>query len=139
MAVKVVTDSSSDIPSDIAQALDIKVVPLYVRFGDETFRDGVDISPDEFYYRLERNRVRPQTSTPSPGDYADIYNRLAIEADAILSIHLSPRYSSAINTARLAVEYVTPNRKRGALWLAVSLYAGRARSRSRLNAYSGAA
>jgi DegV family protein with EDD domain len=108
MVVKVVTDSSSDIPSDIAQVLDIKVVPFYVRFGNETFRDGVDISPDEFYYRLEHDRVRPQTSTPAPGDYADTYNRLATEADAILSIHLSPRYSSAINAARLAVEYVNP-------------------------------
>ena len=67
MAVKVVTDSSSYFPPDIADELDITIIPLYVRFGDDTYHDGIDISTDEFYTRLAHDRVKPKTSTPSPG------------------------------------------------------------------------
>jgi DegV family protein with EDD domain len=81
MVVKLVTDSSSDIPPDIASELDITVVPLYVRFGDEIYRDGPDISADDFYSRLTRDRTRAETSTPSPGDYTNTYNKLAATAD----------------------------------------------------------
>ena len=102
-----VTDSSSDIPPDIVDELDITVVPLYLNFGDETLRDGVDISIDEFYTRLTRDKVRPKTSTPSPGDYASIYNRLAVGADGIVSVHLSPKYSSALHAATVAKDYFT--------------------------------
>ncbi len=105
MVIKVVTDSSSDIPPEIARELDITVVPLYIRFGDEVYRDGVDISPDQFYDRLARSRILPQTSTPSPGDFSEVYNQLATQTDSILSIHLSPRYSSAINAAMVAKDY----------------------------------
>jgi DegV family protein with EDD domain len=107
MVVKLVTDSSSDIPPDIASELDITVVPLYVRFGDEIYRDGPDISADDFYSRLTRDRTRAETSTPSPGDYTNTYNKLAATADGIVSVHLSPRYSSALNAATLAKGYVT--------------------------------
>jgi DegV family protein with EDD domain len=107
MAVKAVTDSSSDIPPDIADELDITIVPLYIRFGDDVYRDGIDISTDEFYTRLAHDRVKPQTSTPSPGDYARIYSQLEAGADGIVSIHLSPRYSSAMNAATVAKDYVT--------------------------------
>lgn len=106
MVFKVVTDSSSDIPPEIARELDITVVPLYIRFGDEVYRDGVDISPDQFYDKLARSRTLPKTSTPSPGDFSKIYNQLAAETDFILSIHLSPRYSSALNAAVVAKDYV---------------------------------
>jgi len=104
--VKIVTDSSSDIPPEVAQELDITVIPLYVRFGDEVYRDGVDISADQFYDKLAQSRSLPQTSTPSPGDFAEIYNQLATETDSIISIHLSPRYSGALNTAMVAKDYV---------------------------------
>lgn len=104
--VKVVTDSSSDIPPELAQELDITVIPLYVRFGDEVYRDGVDISADQFYDKLAQSRRLPQTSTPSPGDFAKIYSQLAAETDSILSIHLSTRYSSALNAAMVAKDYV---------------------------------
>jgi DegV family protein with EDD domain len=105
-SVKVVTDSSSDIPPEVAQELGITVIPLYVRFVDEIYRDGVDISADQFYNKLARSRIPPKTSTPSPGDFAAIYNELAAETNSILSIHLSPRYSSALNTAMVAKDYV---------------------------------
>jgi DegV family protein with EDD domain len=106
MVLKVVTDSSSDIPPEIARELDITIVPLYIRFANKVYRDGVDISPDQFYDRLTNSRILPQTSTPSPGDFSEVYNQLATQADNILSIHLSLRYSSAINAAMVAKDYV---------------------------------
>jgi DegV family protein with EDD domain len=106
MVLKVITDSSSDIPPEIARELDITIVPLYIRFGDAVYRDGIDISPDKFYDRLAHSRILPQTSTPSPGDFSEVYNQFATQVDNILSIHLSLRYSSAINAAMLAKDYV---------------------------------
>ncbi len=104
-SVKVVTDSSSDIPPEVAQELGITVIPLYIRFGDEVYRDGVEISADQFYDKLAHSRLLPKTSTPSPGDFAEIYSQLAAETSSILSIHLSPRYSSALNAAIVAKDY----------------------------------
>lgn len=106
MSVQVVTDSSSDIPPEVAQELGITIIPLYVRFGDEVYRDGVDISADQFYDKLAHSHILPKTSTPSPGDFAEIYNQLATATDSILSIHLSTRYSSALNAAMVAKDYV---------------------------------
>jgi DegV family protein with EDD domain len=106
MVLKVVTDSSSDIPPEIARELDITVVPIYIRFDNKVYRDGIDISPDQFYDRLARSHTLPKTSMPSPGDFSKIYNQIATETDFILSIHLSPQYSSALNAAMVAKEYV---------------------------------
>jgi DegV family protein with EDD domain len=105
--VRIVTDSSADIPPEIAAELGITVVPLYIRFGDRTYRDGVDITADEFYEKLARAHWLPATSVPSPGDLARIYQELAAGGEDIVSIHLSPRYSGALNVATLAREYVT--------------------------------
>ena len=106
MTVKIVTDSTSDLPAQIAQELGITVVPVYVRFGEMVYRDGVDINTEQLYHKLAHGCVLPRTSTPSPGDFADAYNRLAAEADEILSIHLSAKYSGTYNAAKLAKEYV---------------------------------
>jgi len=103
--VKIVTDSGSDIPPEVAQELGITVIPLYIRFGDEVYRDGVDISADQFYDKLAHSRILPKSSTPSPGDFAKIYNQLAAETDSILSIHLSTRYSGTYNAATVAKGY----------------------------------
>ena len=103
--MKIVTDSGSDIPPEVVQELGITVIPLYIRFGDEVYRDGVDISADQFYDKLTHSRILPKTSTPSPGDFAKIYNQLAAETDSILSIHLSTRYSGTYNAATVAKDY----------------------------------
>ena len=103
--MKIVTDSGSDIPPEVVQELGITVIPLYIRFGDEVYRDGVDISADQFYDKLAHSRILPKTSTPSPGDFAKIYNQLAAETDSILSIHLSTRYSGTYNAATVAKDY----------------------------------
>ncbi len=107
MTVKIVTDSLSDITSDIAQGLGITIVPLTVSFGRESFLDRVTMTTDEFYYRLTHDATWPTTTQPSPGDFVNIYNKLAEETDEILVVTLSSKlsgtYESALN-ARSLVE-----------------------------------
>ncbi len=106
MPIRIVTDSTADLTLDIATALGITVVPVYVRFGNEVYRDGVDISHDEIYRRLQTDRLHPTTSQPSPGDFARVYRQLAREADTIVSVHvtskLSGTYQSALQGKELA-------------------------------------
>lgn len=104
--VKIVVDSTADMPAELCREFDIQVVPLQVRFGDETFRDGIDISRDEFYQRLVTSSTLPTTSTPPPGAFVEVYERLARETDAILAIHLSGKLSSTVGVARKAAEMV---------------------------------
>ena len=88
MTIKIVTDSTADLPQALAEELGITVVPLYVQFGNKTYRDRIDISEDEFYEKLLNDPVHPTTSQPSPQDFADVYNKLSKQADGIVSIHI---------------------------------------------------
>ncbi len=106
MAVKVVTDSTCDIPSQLAKDLGITVVPIYIVFGDKSYRDRVDISEDEFYDKLINGPVHPTTSIPTPKDFADVYNKLAGETDEIISIILTSKESGTYNSALLGKEHV---------------------------------
>ena len=99
MTVKIVTDSTADLPPKVAGEFGIFVVPLLVRFGDETFRDGVEITADEFYTRLQKGPVLPVTSVPSPGVFKEVYEKLAAESKEILSIHLSSKLSGTYEAA----------------------------------------
>ncbi len=103
--VKIVTDSLSDITSDIAQELGITVVPLTVLFGHETFLDRVTMTTDEFYYKLTHDATWPTTTQPTPRDFVDVYNKLAEETDEILVVTLSNKlsgtYESALNAKSL--------------------------------------
>ena len=101
MTVKVVVDSTSDIPEKLAKEWDITIVPAYVLFGGKSYRDRLDISEDEVYARLDHDSVFPTTSVPSPQDFADVYNKLADETDEIISIHLTSRESGVYNSALL--------------------------------------
>ncbi len=105
MAVKIVTDSTSDITSDMAQELGITVVPLTVSFGHDSFLDRVEISTDDFYRRLEKESIFPTTTQPAPGIFADVYSKLAAETDEILTIVISSKlsgtYQSAINAKKM--------------------------------------
>jgi DegV family protein with EDD domain len=107
--IRIVTDSSADIPPQIQEELGISVVPLYVRFGDQTFKDGVTISHDEFYQRLVAGENFPNTIQPSPGDFKDTYEALVKDADGIVSIHLSEKFSGTVNSARQARDLVKGN------------------------------
>jgi len=106
MTVKVVTDSTSDIPPNLAQELGITVVPIYVIFGQKVYRDRVDIGEDEFYHKLVYGSVYPTTSVPSPQDFADAYTKIARETDEIISIHVSSKLSGIYNSARLGTQLV---------------------------------
>lgn len=97
--VRIVTDSASDIPAEVARQLQISVVPMYVRFGTDVYRDGVELRPDDFYRMLIASRTFPTTSAPKLKDFGEVYDRLAEETDEILSIHLSSTMSSACETA----------------------------------------
>jgi DegV family protein with EDD domain len=106
MAIKIVTDSTADLPPGAAEELGITVVPLYVRFGDDVLRDRVDISEDQFYHRLTHDPVHPGTTQPTPEDFAEVYRRLAQEGDGIVSVHLSGKLSGTYNSALQARDIV---------------------------------
>jgi DegV family protein with EDD domain len=101
MGVKVVADSAADIPVQVAADLGITVVPVQVHLGDEVYRDGVDLATDDFYARLRTDSVLPRTSAPAPGTFAEVYRRLAEEADAIISVHVAGNLSATLDAARL--------------------------------------
>jgi DegV family protein with EDD domain len=106
MPIKIVTDSSADLPDQLAQELGITVVPLYVRFGEEVYRDRVDITEDEFYQRLEHDPVHPSTVQPTPQDFVEVYQKLSQEADGIISIHISAKLSGTCNSALQAKDMI---------------------------------
>ncbi|MBA7662748.1 Protein DegV [subsurface metagenome] len=99
MTVKIVTDSVSDLPPEIAEELGITVVPLHVRFGTEVYRDGVDLTAEQFYDRLVHSKTLPVTSVPSPGSFAEAYDKLAEETDEILAIIVSAKLSGTYEVA----------------------------------------
>jgi len=94
MAVRVVTDSTADLPAELAAELGITVVPLHIHFGEETFQDGVTISTEGFYNLLTTGDILPKTSAPSSGMFTETYERLAQETDEIISIHISTKLSA---------------------------------------------
>lgn len=106
--VRVVTDSTADIPEQLRQDAGIVVVPLSVLFGTDAYRDKVEISNAEFLRRLKTaGRVLPTTAAPSPGQFEEAYLRLADEgAEAIVSVHLSEKLSGTAAAARVAAEAV---------------------------------
>ncbi|MBA7561897.1 MAG: DegV family EDD domain-containing protein [Dehalococcoidia bacterium] len=106
MTVKIVTDSTADLPDELVKEMGITVVPVYVRFGEEVLRDRVDISEDEFYERLTHDPVHPNTTQPTPQDFVDVYQKLSADADGIVSIHLTGKLSGTCNSALMARETV---------------------------------
>lgn len=106
--VFVVTDSTADIPKDLVDVLGITVVPLKVHFNEETYLDGVTISPEEFYRKLSMVENLPTTSQPSPVDFVDVYKKIAEENEnaKIISIHLSAALSGTVQSALLAKQMV---------------------------------
>lgn len=100
MSVRIVTDSTADIPSEQASAAGITVVPLTVFFGDEAYLDGVELDNASFYRKLQASKVLPRTSQPSPAAFQQAFLRLIEEgADAILSVHLSAKLSGTYQSA----------------------------------------
>lgn len=97
-----VTDSTADIPPETVEALGIAVVPCYVVFGSESYRDGVELTRDQFYEKLASSPEIPTTATAPPAHYEAVYRRLAEQTDTIVSIHLTARLSGLYSAARVA-------------------------------------
>jgi DegV family protein with EDD domain len=102
--VKIVTDSTADIPPAMLRELDIEVVPLYVNFGEETYRAGIDLTNEQFYRMLHESSTPPTTSAPPTIVFEQTYRRLAQNYDAIISIHISSHLSTAYKAAAQARE-----------------------------------
>jgi DegV family protein with EDD domain len=102
--IRIVTDSTADLPESIVEKFNIKVVPLKVHFGEETYLDGKTITPEAFYAKLQKSSQLPTTSQPSPIDFVDTYKAIVEETpDAkIISIHLSSALSGTYQSALLA-------------------------------------
>jgi DegV family protein with EDD domain len=101
--IKIVTDSSADIPKALLDELGITVVPLKVHFGEETYVEGVDITAETFYPKLVSSDRLPTTSQPSPADFLEAYKKLATEpGDEIISLHISSALSGTYQSAVLA-------------------------------------
>lgn len=109
MAVRIVTDSTSDIPREIVEELNITIVPLTISFGGQSYRDGIDLSADEFYRRLPIEKDLPQTSQPPPALFQHAYEHLVTQGD-VVSVHLSHKFSGTIETARRVAAEVAPDR-----------------------------
>jgi DegV family protein with EDD domain len=102
--IKVVTDSAADVPSELAQRLDITVLPCYVIFGSEVYRDGVDLTPREFYDKMATSLILPTTSQPPLGLFVETYQNLLQESEGIVSIHVASTLSGIFNAARVAAD-----------------------------------
>ena len=111
-SVAIVTDSTADLPPQLAASRSITVVPLTLNFEGKTLLDGVDIQPDEFYRRLPSAATHPTTSQPSPGRFAQTYSALLADHEAIVSIHISEKLSGTYASARQAAEMTEPKRVR---------------------------
>jgi DegV family protein with EDD domain len=126
--IKIATDSTCDIPADIIKKYGITIVPINVLFGNETYRDGVDITPDQFYKKLVESKVHPTTSAQSPGYFSEMFTRLSKETDEILLIlfssKISATYESAVQAKALVgdickIEIIDSGQACGALGLPV--------------------
>jgi len=99
MTVKIVTDSVADLPSEVVRELGITVIPILVRFGENVYRDNIDLTAEQFYEKLKHSKTLPVTSVPSPGTFAEAYDKLAEQTDEILAIILSSKLSGTYEVA----------------------------------------
>ena len=107
----IVLDSTSDYPEAQSRFPNMRVVPLYVRFGEETYRDYVELGPDAFYDKLRSSTVPPATAQPTPQDFLATYESLA-GYERIYSLHLSPKLSGTFQSAELAAHELAGDRVR---------------------------
>lgn len=107
MVVKIVTDSTCDLPVDVLEAQEITMVPCYINMDGESYRDAVDLSRDAFYERLPSLKMPATTSAPGTGTFVRAFTRLLEGgADEVISIHISAQLSNVVNVARLAAEEI---------------------------------
>ncbi|MDX9872280.1 MAG: DegV family protein, partial [Clostridia bacterium] len=100
--VKIVTDSTADLPAALRSAYDITVMPLKVIFKDEIYREGVDITIPAFFEKLAGTEQLPTTSQPSPAEFQEVYEELTADGSTVISMHISSKMSGTIQSAMLA-------------------------------------
>jgi len=104
--VRIVTDSTVPIEAGYLEAHRVRVAPINIQFGQETFREGIDITRAEFFRRIEEGKAFPQTSQPTPASFAEIYQELAAEGAEILTIAITSKLSGTYQSAVQAKEMV---------------------------------
>lgn len=102
--IRIVVDSTLDLPPDWLKRYAITIVPINIQFGTETFKEGVDLDQDSFYRKVEATQMIPKTSQPSPGEFTQVYRRIASAGDLILSLHVTGKLSGTCQSAALAAQ-----------------------------------
>lgn len=122
--IHIVTDSTATLTPSMADELGVAVVPLRVIFGQESYRDAVDMTNAEFYARLRSVADLPTTSQPAVGDFHDVYSRLTANGDKVVSIHLSSKLSGTVNAAKQAAGEFAPGQVTvvDTNWISSALY-----------------
>jgi DegV family protein with EDD domain len=106
MPVKIVTDSAADLPPEQAAAHDIRVVPLTIRFGDDEYTDGQDLTPEAFYEKMGQLDVLPATAAPSPGAFEAAFREAGANGDPVVCINLSSALSATMQSAQTAAKAI---------------------------------
>lgn len=104
--IAIVTDSTAYIPKNLVEQYGLYVVPTVLNWGQKQYRDGVDITPTEFFERMRTDPVHPTTSVPSPGEIKEIYAKAAENVEAVVGIHISSKLSGTFSTAEQAVTMI---------------------------------
>ena len=105
--VVVVTDSAASLTPEMGREYGVHIVPIYVMFGADVYRDGVDLDTEKFYHLLHSSKQLPTTSQPTAADFVEVYTRLSEQAEAIVSIHPSIKISATVDSARAASKQIT--------------------------------
>jgi DegV family protein with EDD domain len=106
--IRIVADSTCDLPGELVDQHNIKIIPLYINFGDKGYLDGVDITREDFYERMKDTSPLPTTATPGVDMFRQSYDQMAEEgASQVLSIHVSVSLSATVDVARTAAEQTT--------------------------------
>ncbi|MFH1416163.1 MAG: DegV family protein [Elusimicrobiota bacterium] len=100
--IKILTDSTSDLPLETAGEYGIRVIPLNVHFGDKNYKDGVDLKPDDFYHLLKNDPAHPMTSQPTHEDFKAVYAEMTADGSDVVSIHISSKMSGTVGSAETA-------------------------------------
>ena len=107
MSIQIVTDSTCDLPQKLIEEYNIHVIPLNIHFAEKVYKDGIDLTTENFYQLLESSDQHPTTSQPSPGEFMKLYKKVASSGDDIISIHISSELSGTYQSAVLATNMIS--------------------------------
>lgn len=105
--IRIVTDSTCYLPPEVLQEYpELVIVPLYVSFGEKSYREGVNLKTEDFFSMLKKSKTLPTSSQPSVGDFLEVYRPLVEEGSAIISLHISSKLSGTVDSAQQAAKIV---------------------------------